>query len=113
MFKMLIYSNKINYIYSKIQSKNMRRQLKKIRKSTITKEELIADGIFLLISAVISFLIVFLFDIHHSFYEWPIALKFIFKSYRPIVFFTLIGTVVGFFLIKLFLLGVKEEEKIN
>jgi hypothetical protein len=44
----------------------MRKHLRKIRKSNITKEELIADGIFLFISAVISFLVVLLFDIHHS-----------------------------------------------
>jgi len=46
----------------------MRKHLKKFEKKTpITKEEIIADIIFLSISAFISFLIVFLFDIHHSF----------------------------------------------
>lgn len=86
--------------------------MKKIRKSTkVTKEEIIADAIFLSISAIISFLIVFLFDIHHSFYEWPFSLKFIFKTYKPYLLFTFVGTIVGFFLIKLFLLGIQEEEK--
>ena len=54
----------------------MRRPLKKIRKSEITKEEIIADLIFIFISAFISSAIVFLFDIHQSFYTWPIVLKF-------------------------------------
>lgn len=87
----------------------MRRHLKRIRKSIITKEELIADSIFLFISAFVSFLMVFLFDIHHSFYEWPITLKFIFKTYHPYILFIFIGTIVGFLIIKLFLVGIKEE----
>ncbi len=90
----------------------MRKHLKKIRKSIITKEELIADIIFLAISAFVSFLFIFLFDIHHSFYEWPMTLKFIFKTQAPYMLFTPIGTIVGFILIKLLLLGLKEEEKL-
>lgn len=89
----------------------MRRHLKRIRKSIITKEELIADAIFLLISAFISFLIVFLFDINHSFYEWPMSLKFIFKTPDPYFMFIPLGTIAGFFIIKLLLFGFKEEEK--
>ncbi|MFQ6010104.1 MAG: hypothetical protein ACE5J7_03235 [Candidatus Aenigmatarchaeota archaeon] len=84
--------------------------MKKIRKSHITREELVADAIFLFISAFVSFLFVFLFDIHHSFYEWPFTLKFIFKTYHPYVLFTFIGTIIGFFIIKLLLIGIKKEE---
>ncbi|MCX6742342.1 MAG: hypothetical protein NTX24_04200 [Candidatus Pacearchaeota archaeon] len=88
----------------------MRKHLRKIRgKSVVTKREVIADLIFLAISAFISLIIIFLFDIHRSFYEWPIQLSFLFKTPGPYVFFGFIGTLVGFFLIKLFLLGVKEE----
>jgi len=65
---MKIYGNQLIIIF-------MRRHLKKIRKSIITKEEIIADAIFLFISAFISFLLVFFFDIHQSFYEWPIVLN--------------------------------------
>ena len=89
----------------------MRKHLKKIRKIPITKEELIGDTIFLLISAFVSFLIVFLFDIHHSFYTWPIKLKFIFKTPDPYLVFVPIGTIIGFIIIKLILFGFKEEEK--
>ena len=89
----------------------MRKKLKKIRKSQVTKEEVTADVVFLCISALISFIIVFLFDIHHSFYEWPFTLKFIFKRPEPYLFFTPIGMLVGFFIIKLLLIGIKEEER--
>lgn len=89
----------------------MRKCLKKIRKSIVTKEELIADAVFLFISTVVSFLFVNLFDIHPSFYEWPITLKFIFDSPSPYVLFVGIGTIIGFFLIKLLLYGFKEEAK--
>ena len=89
----------------------MRKHLKKIRKKTIiTKEEIIGDLIFLLVSAFVSFLIVFLFDIHHSFYEWPMTLKFIFKTSYPYFIFVPIGAIIGFFIIKLILLGFKEEK---
>lgn len=90
----------------------MRKHLKKIRKSIVTKEEIIADAVFLFIPALVSFLIVFLFDVHHSFYEWPMTLKFIFNSPYPYVLFVTIGTILGFFMIKLLLFGIREEEKI-
>jgi len=87
------------------------RHLRKIRKSKITKEEIIGDLIFVLVSAIVSFLIVFLFDVHHSFYKWPFQLKFIFKTIYPYLVFVPAGTIIGFFLIKLFLFGIKEEVK--
>lgn len=56
------------------QSIPMIKHLKKVRKSIITREELIADAVFLLVPALLSFLVTFSFDIHHSFYEWPFSL---------------------------------------
>jgi hypothetical protein len=88
----------------------MRKHLKKIRKSIVTKEELIADAIFLFTSAFLSFLIVFFFDIHRSFYEWPFNIKFIFQTPYPYFLFIPIGMLVGFFIIKLILFGFKEEK---
>jgi H+/Cl- antiporter ClcA len=82
----------------------------KIKRGKISKEEIIADAIFVLISAFISLTVIFLFDIHHSFYEWPFQLSFIFNSIYPYIIFTLAGTILGFFMIKLFLLGEKEEQ---
>ena len=90
----------------------MQKHLKKIRgKTIITKREIIADLIFLAIPAFISFIIIFLFDIHRSFYEWPIKLTFLFKTPGPYLFFGFFGTILGFFIIKLFLLGMKEEKE--
>jgi hypothetical protein len=87
----------------------MKKRLQKFRKTPITKREIIADLIFLGIPAFISLLIVFLFDIHHSFYEWPIKISFIFKTPGPYFLFGIIGTLLGFFMIKMLLLGVREE----
>lgn len=88
----------------------MKKHFRRIRKSKITKEEVIADSIFMLIPALISFLAIFLFDIHHSFYSWPFEMKFIFGTPYPYMIFVPIGTIAGFFLIKLFLFGVEEEK---
>jgi hypothetical protein len=87
----------------------MRKRLK--IKSVVTREELIADVIFLAVSSLISFLVVFLFDIHHSFYGWPMALEFIFKNPYPYLMFVPLGAMIGFVIIKLLLFGFMEEEK--
>jgi hypothetical protein len=88
--------------------------IRKVRKSKVTKDEIIADLIFFSISAVVSFLFIFFFDIHWSFYEAPIfPLKFVFQSTTPYIIGSLLGGLIGFFLIKLFLFGLKEEEKAN
>ena len=89
--------------------KKLRKDEMKIRRGKISKEEIIADAIFILIAAFISLIVTFLFDIHHSFYEWPFQSSFIFDSIYPYIIFTLAGTILGFFMIKLFLLGEKEE----
>lgn len=89
----------------------MRRYLKRIRKSAITREEMIADCTFFFISAFFSSLAVFLFDIHHGFYEWPITLKFIFNTPYPYLIFVPIGTIMMFLAIKLLLFGFREEGK--
>jgi hypothetical protein len=87
----------------------MRKHLRKIRGGKVTKREVASDAIFLAISAIISLIIIFLFDIHRSFYEWPPKLQFIFNSPYPYIIFTAIGMFIGFFIIKLLLLGVKEK----
>jgi lysylphosphatidylglycerol synthetase-like protein (DUF2156 family) len=91
----------------------MGRRIKKIRKSFITKEEFIADVIFASVSMFASALIIFLFDIHHSFYSWPMKIDFIFKTPGPYFVFIPIGTIIGFFLIKIILFGFKEEERLE
>jgi len=89
----------------------MRGHLRKIRKSKITKGELVGDAIFLLVSLVVSFLLVLLFDVHHSFYEYPPKLVFIFKSLGPYILYVPLGAIFIFFIIKLILFGFREEEK--
>lgn len=85
--------------------------VRKIRKSRVTREEFLGDLVFLVIGFVVSFIGVFLFDTHHSFYEEPwFPLKFIFTTTTPYIVGTLVGGVVIFLLIKLFLFGVHEEE---
>jgi len=90
----------------------VKRHLRKIRKNRVTKNEIIADLIFFIVPAIISLVAVFIFDIHHSFYPenelWP--LDRIFLTYDPYWMGALLGGVIGFFLIKLFLFGLKEEE---
>lgn len=89
----------------------MRKHLKRIRKTSVTKNEIIADLIFLGVSGLLSFLIVFLFDIHHTFYSWPMKLKFIFETKYPYFLFTSLGAVIGFINLKLILVGIKKELK--
>lgn len=85
---------------------------KKFRKQKITKEEIIADIIFLLIPALVSFCVIFIFDIHHSLYGFPIfPLKFVFQSKTAYMIGIPAGTLIGFFLIKLLILGIKEQRK--
>ena len=86
--------------------------LKILRKTKISKDELIGDCLLITISAVTSFMITFLFDIHHSFYSWPIfPLKFIFNTWQPYLYFTLSGIIVGFIVLKLLIFAIKEEMK--
>jgi len=87
-----------------------------MRKTDVTKHEIKADLIFFLVPAIISLIAVFIFDIHWSFYPGETVFppsKFIFGSPVPYITGAFIGGVIGFFIIKLFLLGVQEEEKIE
>ena len=83
----------------------------KVRKTKITKNEIIADLIFLLFGAIISFLALFIFDIHWSLYERPIfPLKHIFQTPDPYLLGVPAGMLVIFFLIKIFIFALREEE---
>ena len=86
----------------------------KIRKTKVRKEEIIADFVFFLISFFISLIVLYIFDIHWNFYPggqlFPPA-RHVFEDMSIYIWGSLIGAVAGFFLIKIFLFGVKEEEK--
>jgi len=90
----------------------MRKKIIKFRGFEITKRELIADLIFYLIAAAISLLALYIFDIHWSFYPGETIFppsSYVGLSNQIYIIGTLIGSVVGFFIIKLFLIGVKEN----
>lgn len=79
-------------------------------KSKITKEEIFADIVFFCVSGLITFLLIFFFDIHHSFYSWPFSLEFIFSTLKPYFVLVPIGTIIGFLIIKLLFYALKKEK---
>jgi len=82
-------------------------------KHSVQKDRVIADFVFLLVSFIVTEIALFIFDVHWNFYPggqlFPPA-KHIFIDSAIYVWGGLLGTIVGFFLIKLFLFGLKEEE---
>lgn len=87
----------------------------KIRKTKIEKEEIIADFVFLFISFIITIIALYIFDIHWNFYPngqlFPPE-KHVFTNKSIYLWGGLIGAIIGFFIIKLFLFGLKEEENV-
>jgi hypothetical protein len=93
----------------------MRKAIIKFRGFPITRRELVADLIFLIFSFLVSLLALYIFDIHWSFYPGNTLIppsKHVGISYQVFLIGSLIGAIAGFFLIKVFLLGVKVEEQI-
>ena len=86
---------------------------KRIRKTSVHKEEITADVVFLLLSFAISLIFIFIFDIHWNFYPdgqlFPPA-KRVFTDTSIYIWGSLGGSIIGLILIKVFLLGLKEEE---
>jgi len=85
----------------------------KIRKSRIQKDELFADFMFLLIGYIISVIMLFIFDIHWNFYPGGVLFppeKFIFEDKSIYLWGAAIGSFVGLFVIKFFLLALRSEE---
>ncbi|MEK6917893.1 MAG: hypothetical protein AABW51_02995 [Nanoarchaeota archaeon] len=92
----------------------MKKWLIKFRGFGVTKRELIADIIFFLIPFFISLLALFFFDIHWSFYPNETILppsKFIGLTASQYLATSITFAVIGFFIIKLFLIGVKKSNK--
>ena len=86
--------------------------LRRVRKSGVSREEVTADAVFFFIPAFLSFLAIFFFDIHQSFYQVPyFPFTFLLNDVWIYVGGVLLGGIIGFFLIKLFLFGIKEEEE--
>jgi len=90
----------------------MRHAIIKYRKTKVTHRELVADLIFLAAAFLISLAALYIFDIHWSFYPgesiFPPS-KHVGISSQLYIAGSLIGAIVGFFIIKLLLIGVREE----
>ena len=90
----------------------MRHKIIKYRGFVVTKRELIADFIFLLVSFLITLIGIIIFNIHWSLYPGETLFppsKTVGIHSNLYIIIPLIGSIVGFFMIKLFLIGVKEE----
>lgn len=84
-----------------------------IKRPRISKEEIIADILYLLVAMAISGLALYIFDIHWSFYPGNSIFppnKHIFQE--PTVYYTGIplGGIVGFFLLKILFFAFREDE---
>ena len=79
----------------------------------IQKEEVIADIVFFLVGLLVSLAALYIFDIHWNFYPngqlFPPA-KHVFVDRSIYLWGGLLGAIAGFFLIKMFLFGLQEEE---
>ncbi len=65
---------------------------------------------FLLAGAfLLTFLAIFVFDIHWSFYSWPFQFKRIFKGPEPYLFLLPAGTLTLFILLKILQVGVEKD----
>ena len=91
----------------------MRKAIIKWRGFEVTKQELIADIIFLFVALALSLILMFIFDIHWSLYPDNVLIppsKWVGIKQQTYLIGTLAGGIIGFILIKLFLIGVRKEE---
>jgi hypothetical protein len=85
-----------------------------IRRPKISKDEIIADSIYFFVGALISFIAIFIFDIHWSFYPNETILppsRHVFQTATPYYVGIPIGAVVGFFILKVLAFAFMEDEK--
>ncbi len=85
-----------------------------IKRPKISREEIIADVMYLLIAMVLSALAIYIFDIHWSFYPGQTIFppsKHIFQD--PTVYYVgvPIGGIIGFLILKLIFFAFMEEKK--
>ena len=92
---------------------HLHRQVSKHR-SPVTRNEIVADAVFFIAGALLATLAAFVFDIHWSFYPGNTVFppnKHIFTGMEPYYFAILIGGVLGIFVAKLVLLGIREDNE--
>ncbi len=81
-------------------------------KRKIQRKEIVADLVFFAVAAAVSLAAIFVFDIHWSLYPGSqIFSKFVFEDKGIYLYGGLIGGIAGFFIIKLLMFGLIEEEK--
>src|SRR3989338_1357250 len=84
-----------------------------IKRPRISKEEIIADILYLFVAMLVSAIAIYVFDIHWSFYPGETIFppsKNIFKD--PIVYYigVPVGGILGFFILKLIFFAFMEEK---
>jgi len=80
----------------------------------VSKHELVGDAVILLVAVLVSAVLVFVFDIHWSFYPGEEILppsRKVFTTWEPYILGILVGGILGFFIIKLLFYAFMEEEK--
>lgn len=85
-----------------------------IRKTRISQHEIIADIIFILIGMFVTFMAIFIFDIHWSFYPGNTIFppnKHIFTSPTPYLIGVPLGGLGGLILMKLLYYAFSEENE--
>jgi hypothetical protein len=92
--------------------KRLRRKVVKYRGFEVTRKEIFSDLIFLIVGLVISLFAMFVFDVHWSFYPgeslFPPS-RFVGIGRDVYLTGSLIGMVMVFLIIKLLMLGIKED----
>ncbi len=85
-----------------------------ISRPKISKEEIIADALYLLVAMAISGIAIFIFDIHWSFYPGETVLppsRHIFETALPYFVGIPIGGIVGFLFLKIVFFAFVEDER--
>ncbi len=83
-----------------------------IKRPLISKEEIIADVVYVLVGMIVSALALLIFDMHWNFYgdlNFPFE-KRVFTSMTPYYIGVPLGGIVGFFILKLLFFAFMEEE---
>jgi len=84
-----------------------------IKRPRISKDELIADALYLIVSLFVSALALYIFDIHQSFYPGQSVLppsKYVFTTLTPFLVGVPIGGIIGFFILKIISFAFMEDE---
>ena len=84
-----------------------------INRPRISREELIADALYLIVSLLVSALALYIFDIHQSFYPGQSVLppsRYVFNTVTPFLVGIPIGGIIGFFILKIVSFAFMEDE---